>query len=335
MTATDITDGTKTANTSPATTVNPGAFTKLQLLMPGETAAPGTATGKTGTPSARTAGAAFTVTVNAVDANWNRVSSVGDTVRITSSDANAPLPANAALVAGTQTFTVTLVTAGSRTVTATDVTDGTKTANTSPATTVTAGPFTKLQLLMPGETAAPGTATGKTGTPTARTAGTAFTVTIRSVDAYWNLVSSTHTVGLTSSDANATLPANMALAAGTRTLSITPKTAGTHTVTATDITDGTKTANTSPATTVNPAAFTKLQILMPGETAAPGTATGKTGTPTARPARHGVHGDGQRGRRELEPRQRRRPTRCASRRATRTRNCRRMRRWWRGRRPSR
>ncbi len=284
VTATDITDGTKTANTSPATTVNPGAFTKLQLLMPGETAAPGTATGKTGTPSARTAGTAFPVTVNAVDANWNRISSVGDTVRITSSDPNAQLPANAALVAGTQTFTVTLVTAGSRTVTATDVTDGTKTANTSPATTVAVGAFTKLQLLMPGETAAAGTATGKTGTPTARTAATAFTVTIRSVDAYWNLVSSTHTVGLSSSDANATLPANMALAAGTRTLSITPKTAGTHTLTATDITDGSKTANTSPATTVNPGAFTKLQILLPGETAAPGTATGKTGTPSARTA---------------------------------------------------
>ena len=60
-----------TANTSPATTVNGGAFAKLQILLPGETAAPGTATGKTGTPSAQTAGGAFNVTVNAVDANWN------------------------------------------------------------------------------------------------------------------------------------------------------------------------------------------------------------------------------------------------------------------------
>ena len=70
--------------------------------MPGETAAPGTATGKTGTPSARTAGTAFNVTVNAVDANWNLVSSVTDTVGITSSDANATLPANIALAAGTR-----------------------------------------------------------------------------------------------------------------------------------------------------------------------------------------------------------------------------------------
>ena len=212
VTATDITDGTKTANTSPATTVNPGAFTKLQILMPGETAAPGTATGKTGTPTARTAAAAFSVTVNGVDANWNRVSSVADTVRITSSDANAQLPANAALVAGTQTFDVTLLTAGSRTVAATDVTDGTKTANTSPATTVTAGAFTKLQLLMPGETAAPGTATGKTGSPTARTAGTAFTVTVNAVDENWNPINSvTDTVGITSSDAHAALPSDAAL----------------------------------------------------------------------------------------------------------------------------
>ena len=80
-----------TANTSPATTINAGAFTKLQILLPGETAAPGTASGKTGAPSAQTAGGAFNVTVNAVDANWNPVTST-DTVGITSTDANATLP---------------------------------------------------------------------------------------------------------------------------------------------------------------------------------------------------------------------------------------------------
>ena len=91
--------------------------------MPGETAAAGTTTGKTGTPSAETAGTAFNVTVNAVDANWNVVNTVTDTVGISSSDANAALPADAALAAGTKTFSVTLKTVGSRTVTATDMTD--------------------------------------------------------------------------------------------------------------------------------------------------------------------------------------------------------------------
>ena len=224
-----------------------GTFTKLQLLVPGETAAPGTPSGKTGTPTARTAGTAFNVTVNAVDANWNLVNTVTDTVGITSSDTNATLPANAALVAGTKTFSVTLNTAGSKTVTASDVTDGTKTANASPSITVNAGAVTKLQLLVPGETAAPGTTTGKTGTPTARTAGTAFNVTVNAVDANWNLVSSTHTIAITSSDANATLPANAALVGGTKTFSVTLKDAGSTTITATDTNASPLTANTSPS----------------------------------------------------------------------------------------
>ena len=91
VTATDQTDGAKSANTSPSTTINAGAFSKLQILLPGETANPGSASGKTGSPSAQTAGSSFNVTVNAVDANWNVVNT-NDTVHITSSDANAVLP---------------------------------------------------------------------------------------------------------------------------------------------------------------------------------------------------------------------------------------------------
>src|SRR5438093_13747122 len=137
--------------------------------MPGETAAPGTATGKTGTPTAQTAGTPFNVTVNAVDANWNVATTSTDTVAVTSTDANAVLPANTGLVSGTQTLSVTLKTSGTRTITASDVPDGSKTSNTTASITVNAGAFVKLQLLVPGETAAPGTATGKTGSPTALT----------------------------------------------------------------------------------------------------------------------------------------------------------------------
>src|SRR5260221_5321579 len=43
------------------------------------------------------------------------------------------------------------------------------------------------------------------------------------------------------------------LVVGTKTLSVTNKTAGTWTVTATDVTDGSKAANTSPAITVSAA----------------------------------------------------------------------------------
>src|SRR5205814_4927905 len=109
---------------------------------------------------------------------------------------NAVLPSNAALSAGSATFSLTLKTAGSRSVTATDATDGTKTASSSTVGVNAAG-FAKLQLLLPGETAAAGTASGKTGSPSAQTAGTAFSVTVNGVDAYWNIVSAGDTVAIT------------------------------------------------------------------------------------------------------------------------------------------
>src|SRR5207247_10567326 len=136
-------------------------------------------------------------------------------------------------------------TAGSRTATVSDITDPAKTANTSSSITVNAGPFVKLQLLAPGETAAPGTAAGKTGAPSAQTACTPFNVTVNAVDANWNVVSTvTDTMGLTSSDPSATLPANAALASGTKSLGVTPATLGNTTFSVADVIDGTKSPNT-------------------------------------------------------------------------------------------
>jgi hypothetical protein len=110
-------------------------FTKLQVLMPGETADPGSITGKTGTPDSQSVSTPFNVLVNAVDANWNPAAYNSDhTIQITSTDGTATLPANAALGGGTATFSVTFGTNGTFTVTATDVTDGTKTANTGSPT---------------------------------------------------------------------------------------------------------------------------------------------------------------------------------------------------------
>ena len=281
VTASDVTQPGITASTSPSFTVNPGTFTKLQLLVPGESAAPGTGTGKTGAPTAQNTDTPFNVIANAVDANWNVVHTAGDTVAITASDPNASLPANSALSGGTQTFSVRFRTAGTRTVTATDVTDGSKTASTSSAIPVNLGAFVQLQILMPGETAAPGTPTGKTGSPTAQTADTGYTVTVNAVDANYNLINTNDTVHITSSDANASLPANAALSGGTGTFSVANKTAGSWSVTASDVTQAGINAGNSPSFTVNPGAFTKLQLLAPGESAAPGTGTGKTGTPTA------------------------------------------------------
>jgi len=149
LTATRTSGDSLTAGNSSSFTVNVGAFAKLQLLMPGETAAPGSTTGKTGTPTARAVGTAFNVTVNAVDANWNLLST-NDTVHITSSDGSAVLPSDAALSSGTGTFSVTFLTAGSKTVTASDVTHSGITPNTGSTTTVNAGDQT-ITFTSPGD----------------------------------------------------------------------------------------------------------------------------------------------------------------------------------------
>ena len=70
--------------------------------MPGETAAPGTGTGKTGSPVGSDRRHQLQRHRERGRRELEPRQLVTDTVGITSSDANATLPANAALVAGTQ-----------------------------------------------------------------------------------------------------------------------------------------------------------------------------------------------------------------------------------------
>ena len=113
------------------------AFTQLQVILPGETAAPGTPTGKTGTPDVNNYGATGGIqdlVVNAVDANWYPVGNVSDGVTLSSDDTSALLPAApVAMVNGVATFTSVFAfsTTGTFTITATDSTNGGITPNTS------------------------------------------------------------------------------------------------------------------------------------------------------------------------------------------------------------
>ncbi|HXJ65850.1 MAG TPA: Ig-like domain-containing protein, partial [Actinomycetota bacterium] len=121
-----------TGQPSASFAVDPGPAAKLQILLPGETAAPGTATGKTGAPTAQTSGVAMlnNVRVNAVDADWNMISSAAPDVAIGSSDVAAAIAddngaggGNLSLVAGSGTLSsFTFWTGGSlQTLSATDV----------------------------------------------------------------------------------------------------------------------------------------------------------------------------------------------------------------------
>src|SRR5262249_36162516 len=142
-------------------------------------------------------------------------------------------------------LSLTLKSAGSATATASDINNPSIQSSTTPSLTVNVGAVARLLILLPGETAAPGTATGKTGTPTTQTAGVTIAkgIKVNAVDASWNLVTTATTnVAITSSDANASISndngtnaGNMTLVAGTATLSnFTFRAAGPQTITASD-----------------------------------------------------------------------------------------------------
>jgi hypothetical protein len=76
---------------------------------------------------------AFNVTVAARDAFGNVATGYAGTVRFTSTDGAATLPANGALVAGTGTFSAILRTGGSYTITATDIAAGSITGPRMPS----------------------------------------------------------------------------------------------------------------------------------------------------------------------------------------------------------
>lgn len=99
-------------------------FSQLQVLLPGETNAPNTATGKVGTPTpvSLSEGGMVTVTIHAVDANYHIVTTAsGNLIELSSSDVNAALPLASALVNGTVTQDLYFSTTGTFTVTATNL----------------------------------------------------------------------------------------------------------------------------------------------------------------------------------------------------------------------
>jgi hypothetical protein len=116
---------------------------------------------------------------------------------------------------------------------------------------------TQLQVLLPGETNAPNTATGKTGTPTPLSFGSSggvINVTINAVDSTWHIVNATDVVHVTDNDGsvNGLLPQDTALQNGTLTEQVAFGGTGTYTITASDTTSTNILSNTSSSVTVGP-----------------------------------------------------------------------------------
>jgi small nuclear ribonucleoprotein (snRNP)-like protein len=285
--------------------VNAGAVQRLVVLAPGESLQEGNPLGKTGTPNALVAGTTYQFTVQAVDTNFNQVPSANPAVAITfvgnsnsaydDSYSELTRPAPQVLSGGATTFGVFLVTAENKQTVVIATTTG-LTSGYSGVISPVAGPTEQYQILLPGETALPGAYTnnarGISGSPDTNSsiaglqpfsAGSSFNVTVRAVDAYWNKTSVAPSPTLISSDSNDSPdPLSLTLTNGATTVSWTLKTSNPTPgwqLTADD--GGTYTAFTSTWMPTISGVPTKYQVLLPGETSAPGTATGKTGSPTA------------------------------------------------------
>jgi hypothetical protein len=180
-----------------------------------------------GFPSPVTAGTSGTVTVTARDPYGNVATGYTGTVRLSSSDGQAALPANYTFTAadqGVHAFSATLKTAGRQSLTATDMANGSLTGSEA-AITVNPGAAATLAI---------------GGFPTSVTANVAVTFTVTAEDTYGNVVTSyNNRVHFSAPDWRTVLPADTALTNGTGTFSITFWTAGTQSFSVWDAATGT------------------------------------------------------------------------------------------------
>ncbi len=195
-----------------------------------------------GFPSLIQAGGAGNFTVTLLDVFGNTATGYRGTIRFSSSDSQAILPANyifSSADSGVHTFSATLKTAGSKLITATDTITSSITGNQ----TITVQPAAASNARV-------------SGFPSPIQAGVAGNFTVTILDAFGNTVTGYRgTIHFTSSDTQAVLPANYAFTAadgGVRTFSATLKTAGTKLITATDTVSSSITG--SQTITVQPAA---------------------------------------------------------------------------------
>jgi hypothetical protein len=232
--------------TSNAFTVQPGPLAKLQVLLPGESAEGGTADGKTGTPTQQSAGQPFTLVVRGVDAYWNLVPGVGDRVALGSSDEFAAMPAETTLANGQRLLQISLAKSGPQRIWASDVTNSGVQSDTSSFVTVVGGPFARVLILAPGESPAPGTASGRTGTATDQSINFAFTCTVLATDQWWNPVGGvSDVVRITSDDPLATLPPDQAMVDGRAEMSVRLARGGYNQLSASDVTNPSKTGSST------------------------------------------------------------------------------------------
>ena len=222
--------------TSNSFVVNAGPVSKLFVYYPGMTTQGGTATGFSGTPTDQQAGATFNMTVRACDQYFNRVPGNTDQIDLTSTDGFAAMPAQITLVNGELVVPIRMFRSGLQRVTAHDATDSNVGDYTSTQIRIIGGPYSKIVVLCPGESIAPGTAQGRTGPATDQSINYSFVVTVQATDSWFNPVSGvTDVMHLSSGDPLAQLPPDQAMVDGVAQMTMRLSTGGFQQITASNV----------------------------------------------------------------------------------------------------
>ncbi len=232
--------------TSNSFVVNAGPVAKMFVYFPGMTPQGGTATGFTGAPTDQQAGTTFNMTVRACDQYFNRVNGNNDTIDLSSTDAFANMPAQITLVNGELVVPIKMFRSGYQRVSAHDASNSGVTDYTSTQVLINGGPYSRIVVLCPGETIAPGTAEGRTGTATDQSINYAFVVTVQATDNWFNPVTGpTDVIHLTSGDPLAQLPADQAMVDGVAQMTMRLSTGGFQQITAKNVSKPTMPTSTT------------------------------------------------------------------------------------------
>jgi hypothetical protein len=255
-----------------------GPYSRLQVLLPGESAAPGTPTGKTGAPQAQTVGVPFSITVRACDNTWTTVTSVTNAIQILSSDASATLPSPSLLSSGVGTFQVTFNAAGTFTVFAHDQTDG----------TIPDGASANVQSLLLSGFQFAGISQKH------KYAGLADGTTITAIGPSGSTVTGfngqVHLREITSFGDGRITPEYVTFSNGQWSGNVTMYRADESSINRGNVNmyaylDAAPQKNgTSDPFVVHPGPFARVQLVVPGETPLPGSVSGKLGTPATQSA---------------------------------------------------
>lgn len=184
-------------DTSTRLTIDPNSTTHIILLTPGETHTPGIKPGKFGSPGSHYAGENFDATVYLTDDWFNPVGTGSDSIYFSSTDQFGYLPGGR-LTNGGGVFTLHFRTSGAQDLYGYDY-NTQIVGDTSSPIMVFSENYTRLLVLLPGETHLPGDTTtdifntpGKSGNPNPQYVGEAFPVNVYSCDSFWNLNTSTN-----------------------------------------------------------------------------------------------------------------------------------------------